>query len=149
MNASTVESGYRRFLLILPIFIFIGTIVELWLQDHDQEPLQYIPFILCGVGLAAVLAALRFPNRRVLLALRVIMVIVALGSLLGVTLHLRGNFAFQLDIRPNASPGDVVMEALKGQDPLTAPGVLAIAAVLALAATYKHPALRRSSSKTA
>jgi hypothetical protein len=36
------------------------------------------------------------------------------------------------------------VDALMGANPLLAPGILALAGVLAIAATYHHPALRKT-----
>jgi len=141
MSSARIEQWLRRFLLATTAFILLGTMVELWLSEHTGESQQLIPFVLCISGLIA-LAALWFrPNRNTIIALRVVMVIVGLGSLLGIYFHLQGNFAFELEIRPNASAGDVIMQALMGVNPLFAPGILALAAALAIAATYYHPAL--------
>jgi hypothetical protein len=38
---------------------------------------------------------------------------------------------------------DVWFKALRGADPLLAPGILALAGILSTAATYRHPALER------
>lgn len=141
MSSSVIEARYRRFLLVVPVFIFLGTIVELVLEEHTQEPVQYIPFILSIAGLIALGAAWFRPQRTTLRILQVVMVVVIAGSLLGIFLHLTNNFAFELDIRPNATPGDVFVDALMGANPLLAPGILALAAILAVAATYKHPLL--------
>ena len=42
---------------------------------------------------------------------------------------------------PNAALMDAVLNGLKGASPLLAPGTLIFAALLALIATYRHPAL--------
>jgi hypothetical protein len=42
-----------------------------------------------------------------------------------------------------------LLEALTGAAPLLAPGVLALAGVLAIAATYYHPALGRTPATAA
>lgn len=55
--------------------------------------------------------------------------------------HIEHNLAFELEIRPNATTGDVFFEALSGANPLLAPGILGLAAIVALAATYYHPQL--------
>lgn len=141
MTNDIIVQRLRRFLLILVACLCLGTMVELWLSEHTGEPLQFTPFVLCSVGFIAVVGVLLRPSRRTITALRAVMVIVALGSLLGIYLHLAGNFEFELDIRPNAVVGDVIMDALMGAAPLLAPGILALAAVLAIAATYYHPAL--------
>ena len=121
----------------------VGTTVELFLAKHYEDPLQLVPFVLCGVGLIAVVAVLRRPQRARLLALRGVMSLLLLGSLLGVYEHLVNNFAFELDMRPSAIWSDVWFQALTGAAPLLAPGILAVAAVVAIAATYAHPALAR------
>ncbi len=51
------------------------------------------------------------------------------------------NLSFEQEVRPNAEMGDMVMNALKGASPLLAPGALVFAGLLAIAATYYHPAL--------
>lgn len=137
-----VLARLRRFLLALAGALFIGTVAELAAAGHTASPAQWIPFGLCGLGLLGVLAAWAWPRRAVLLGLRAGMGLVGLGSLLGLYEHVAGNLAFQLEIQPNAAVGDVIGEALGGANPLLAPGILALAAVLVVAATYAHPALQ-------
>jgi len=147
VSTSSVLQRLRVFLLSLSGFILIGTAIELWFTDHTETPLQFIPFILCAIGLAAVALALFHPQRATLMLLRTIMLPVVLGSLLGMYEHITSNLSFELDIRPNAVAGDVLMDALHGAAPLLAPGVLALAAILAIAATYAHPALEKRSGE--
>ena len=146
MPTTNVEQRLRTFLLWLAGWMCTGTIIELFLAKHYDDPVQLIPFALCGVGLVAVAAALRRPQRTSLLALRGVMGLLLLSSLLGVYEHLANNFAFELDMRPSAIWSDVWFQALRGAAPLLAPGILAVAAVVAIAATYAHPALARRSA---
>lgn len=132
----------RRFLVSLSAFVLVGSLIELSLTEHMESTVQQIPFVLCVLGLVSLgIAALR-PSRWTLRVLRVVMALVALGSLFGVYEHFEHNLAFELEIRPNASAGDVLLESLQGANPLLAPGILALAAILAAAATYDHPVLR-------
>jgi hypothetical protein len=142
-----IEDRLRRTLLLLVALVFPGTVAELILEEHTKETLQWIPFILCAAGFMVVIAVLLRPERATLLALRVVMVIVAGGGLLGMGLHLLNNYEFAHEIRPNAASTDLILPALKGANPLFAPGILVFAAVVALAATYYHPALRRPSGR--
>lgn len=142
-----VVQRYRTFLLGLAACIFVGTAIELWLVEHLESFVQVIPLVLCGLGLGSAVAALYAPRRSVLLALRAVMLGIALGSAYGVYEHVWHNFAFELDIRPGAAVGDVFWQALSGASPLMAPGILALAALLAAAATYAHPALARSNAQ--
>ena len=143
MRTTTVEQRLRTFLLGLAGWMCIGTIVELFLAKHTKDPMQFVPFMLCGVGLIAVAAALWRPRRGTLIALRGVMGLLMAGSLLGVYEHLAGNFTFELEMRPSAAWSDVWFQALRGAAPLLAPGILALAAMIAIAATYEHPALSR------
>src|SRR5215212_1796781 len=149
MPSTTVEQRLRTFLLWLAGSMCIGTIAELFLAKHYEDPLQFVPFVLCGLGLIAVAAVLHRPLRARLLALRGVMSLLLLGSLLGVYEHLANNFAFELDMRPSAIWSDVWFQALRGAAPLLAPGILAVAAVVAIAATYAHPSLARRNDAAA
>jgi len=142
MTPDVVLSRLRQFLLAFSVVLLGGALLELWLIEHTEDPLQFVPFGLCGLGALALLAALLRPRRSTLLALRVCMALVVSGSLLGIYLHVDGNLALQREISPNATTGATLFGALGGANPLLAPGILAVAALLALAATYYHPALR-------
>ncbi len=141
MSAEIIVERLRRLLIGLAVFLVAGTLGELLVIEHYQETEQYIPIVMCVVALLALGAAILRPQRLTLQALRLVMLGMGLVSLLGLYYHVTGNFAFELEIRPNATLGDVFLQALGGANPLLAPGILGIAAVLALAATYYHPAL--------
>lgn len=142
MNAETTLARLRRFLLALAGLMFAGTVVELAFREHTEEPVQFIPFFLCGLGIAAAAAALLRPERWTLLALRASAILVGLGSLVGMYYHIAGNIAFQLETRPGTAGFELAQAALGGAAPLLAPGILALAGVLAFTATYAHPALQ-------
>ena len=142
MTADVILARLRRFLLVIAGLLLAGTVLELWVINHTEEPIQWLPFILCGIGLVAVGAALLRPQRRVLLGLRWLMGAVTLGSVFGVIEHIESNLGFVLEIHPNATTEQILTGALGGASPLLAPGMLALAAILAIAATYYHPALK-------
>jgi hypothetical protein len=139
-----VLSRLRRFLLATSAALFVGTAIELWLVGHDETAVQLIPFALCGLGLAASLLALARARRAVLVGLRACALLVAAGGLYGVYEHVSNNFAFLKEVSPNASAGEALKGALGGANPLLAPGIMILAAALALAATYRHVALEKA-----
>ena len=141
MTSERILSNLRRFLLIVALLMYVGTVVELWLLDHNQDAIQIIPFILCAVGMAAVIGGLFSPSRVSLLTLRVVAVIEAIGSLFGIGYHAWTNFSFESEIRPNAAFETLIVPTLKGAAPLIAPGALMFAALIATAATYYHPVM--------
>jgi hypothetical protein len=141
MRADVTLRQLRVFLLWVALSIFAATLVELILIEHTEEAIQWIPFVLCGVGIPAVIAALARPTRATLTLLRAVMAIDGIGGLVGVGYHIWSNFTFEADIRPGAAALDLVLPALKGAAPLVAPGMLLLAGVLAIAATVEHPAV--------
>ena len=143
MSAEQVVRRLRSFLFALAGLMAVGTLGELWLAEHVKEPLQFIPFGLCGLALVAVAGAWRWPRPATLWTLRGVMALTALGSALGMYEHLAANAAFELEIRPNAMLSAVWLDVLHGAAPILAPGVLLMMAAVALAATYAHPALAR------
>ncbi len=142
MTHATIEQKYRTFLLALSVVMLIGMTGELLLAEHDESFVQLIPYGLAGIGIVAVLAVMHAATRVRLRALQGVVVLLALGGVYGIYEHLAHNFAFELEIRPNATAGEVVVDALQGASPLLAPGVLTLAAVMAAAAMYRHPGLR-------
>lgn len=147
MSPAATLFRLRRFLLALSILLFGGTVVELLLVKHWGDVEQLIPFALCGLGSIAALLALCRPRRATWLGLRVCMGLVLCGSLFGIYEHLSNNIAFQREIKPNAPMADMLVSAVAGANPLLAPGALAVAALLALAASYNHPALENKNEE--
>jgi len=142
MSAETIVERLRQFLFIVTGVVFAVTPVELVLAKHYDTAVKWIPFVLCGLGLIVVLVAWLRPQRQTLLMLRVVMVIIALGGLLGSYEHLTGNLGFALETHAGATISDVLVNAFQGASPLLAPGILGLAATLGIAATYAHPALK-------
>jgi hypothetical protein len=143
MSDADVLSRLRRFLLLTSALLLAGTVAELLLVGHAGSAVQLLPFALCGAGLVVLLSASLRPRRGALVGLRACMVLVAAGSLYGVYEHVEHNVAFQREIQPGATAGELMKAAVGGANPLLAPGILALAAALALAATYQHPGLRK------
>lgn len=141
MSPAETLSRLRRFLLVLSILLLGGTVVELLLVNHTKDFVQLIPFVLCGLGGMTALVVLLRPRRATVITLRASMTLVVCGSIFGIYEHYVNNVAFQREIKPNVPMSEALVSAIAGANPLLAPGTLAVAAVLALAATYYHPAL--------
>lgn len=143
MSSEVVLGRLRKFLLVLAGFICFGTVVELALAEHWEGPVQLLPFVLSGLSLIAISAVLVRPLRLTVRSLQGIVGVTFLGSLFGIFEHIEHNIEFALEIQPNIATGDLILKGLGGANPLLAPGILAFTALLALAAVYYHPALRR------
>src|SRR6476660_8788904 len=97
MNAELIVARMRRFLLLMSGIVYALTPVELIFSKHTDTSVKLIPFGLCAAGLAAVIAATRWPRQATLLGLRIVMLIVALGALLGGYEHWAGNVEYALE----------------------------------------------------
>jgi hypothetical protein len=117
--------------------LFAGSLVELWLVGHTEDWVQLIPFALAIVGIFVAVLVLLNPGRLTIKFVRMWMVLVILGTVFGVYQHVAGNIAFEREVDPKATTSELAWQGLAGGNPLLAPGVLAVAAVLALAATYR------------
>jgi len=137
-TSAEVLKQLRKFLLLLAILLFAGAVVELWLVGHTEDWLQLIPFVLAIVGILAVFPVLARPGKTAIQVMRIWMAIVLLGTLFGVYQHIAGNIAFEREVDPKATTSQLAWQGLGGGNPLLAPGILAIAALLAWAATYRH-----------
>ena len=143
MSSEVVLDRLRKFLLVLAGFICFGTVVELALTEHWDGPVQLLPFVLSGLSLIAIIMVLARPQPLTIRSLQAIVGVTFLGSLFGIFEHIEHNVEFALEIQPNATTSELLLKGLGGANPLLAPGILAFTALLALAAVYYHPALRR------
>lgn len=143
MSEKTLVQQYRRFLLLVSAFIFAGSGLELVFIEHYEETLQLVPFGLTVIGVATVLTVLKTATSTTLKSLRYAMWLIVAGTLLGVYKHFEHNYEFALEISPNISTTQAIIEALYGGSPFLAPGVFFLGAILAYAATWKHPELNR------
>ncbi len=141
------EGRLRLFLLGLALFSFAAIALELWFEDHDKEFLQLVPFGVCAIGAAGILAAIVRPAPVTLWLTRILMVAAFGVSLLGLYEHFEANYSFEREIRPTASTTTVVEHTLHGSAPTLAPGSLALIALLAFGATMGHPRLAYGSKK--
>lgn len=142
MNDSTIEHQFRSFLVWVSIFIFAGTLLELFLLEHYEENIQYLPFILSIIGILVLITAWFKQTKATILTMRWFMVIVGLGSLVGIYFHLYHDMAVIQYKNPAISSGTAFWQAVLDGLPLIAPGVLFLAGILGIAATYKHPKLK-------
>jgi hypothetical protein len=135
MNERAALRRLETFLHLLAAGLFVGTIGELLAAEHYDSTMQLVPFALCGLGLLSLIVLRMRPPRPVVLTIRALMLVIAGGSLLGIYEHISGNLDFVHEVRRHADTMTVVKQTLQGADPILAPGVLAVAATVTLAAT--------------
>ena len=148
MTPRATLSRLRAFLHALAAGLFLGTIGELLSVKHYGEPVRLIPFALCLLGLIVLAVAWFRPGRRVLLASTGLLTVIAASSLLGVYFHVEGNLELVHEVHRHPTTRQLVEAALTGRNPLLAPGTLAVAAVIALAALYARTGLESIGGKS-
>ena len=128
---------FRRFLLGVAAAVYAGAAVELVLVDHYEDWKQLVPFvvIVLGLGTSAWLAS--SPGASAVRAVRVVAGLAVAAAGVGVGLHLWGNLEFVREVNAGAGFAEALWDALSGGNPLLAPGMVALAGVLAAAATYR------------
>jgi len=140
MSDQATLQRLRQFLLGVVAFIFIGSVFELILLEHYEETLQWVPFITSSIGFLSVVTVWSYPGNTSIKSLRLIMIGISVVSLWGMYLHFIGNLEFTREINPSFTLRESIWPAMKGSSPLLAPGILFLAGILGIAATYKHPA---------
>jgi hypothetical protein len=130
----------RRYLLALFIVGVIGTIVELLLAQHTEDVLQYIPFILLALSLAALLLHAVMRRRPTLRTFQILMVLFVAAGVTGSALHYRGKTEFALERQPDLEGFALFRETLKGKNPpMLAPGAMIVLGLIGLIWTYRLP----------
>jgi hypothetical protein len=141
----------RRGLLWLGALTSAGLVVELAVERHWAQPIQFVAWGALGVVAVAIAVVAWRPSRRRLRLAQILAVAVILSAGWGIWEHVEANYeAGPLDFR-YADTWDGVPEITRwwlaasktvGPSPPLAPGALAQASVCVLLATLRHPALR-------
>lgn len=117
-------------LLIAFSFMMVGTLFELYLLEHYEDTLQLIPIISIGIAVL-LLPVVYFKNSNAISKLfKFVLIAISLSGVYGMFLHLKGNFEFELEMKPTASNWDLFVESLSGAFPALAPLSLVVLALL-------------------
>ena len=135
----------RRILLWLVLITAGGLLLELLLLGHFDEPWQWVPLVILAVVLLVTPAIFRRPAPRSLQVFRTLMVLCVVAGGIGVILHLKGNYEWELEQSPELTGLALFWEAVRGATPALAPGAMSQLGLVGLLFTYRHPALRAPS----
>lgn len=129
----------RHILLAIVAFGAAGMLAELFLLEHTESASQWIPLaLLLAILIGSAWVYLK-PTRPVLRIFQGIMVLSALGGVLGVWEHLEGNLEYVREISPGLSGLPLIWKALHKGAPTLAPGTMVQLALLGLLFTLRHP----------
>lgn len=143
-GAERTLTTVRRLLLAAFIGGTAGTAAELLLIGHFEDAWQLVPVFLLSLGaLAGIAHALR-PHALTVRLLQALMILFFVSAGIGTVLHYRGNIEFELEMYPSLAGAELVGKTMTGAFPVLAPGTMALLALVGLALTHRHPAVRVS-----
>ena len=127
----------RRWILVIILLGIIGTVTELLLLEHYEEPLQYVPLVLLAAALLVMAWLAASYNAASLRAMQIVMVLYVLSGFAGFIAHFVGSAEYQLELDPDMSTLDMLEKILHAKaPPLLAPGMMLQLGLLGLAYVY-------------
>ena len=112
------------------VFMLLGVGLELYLLSHYEDTLQRIPLFCIGSAILVLIILLFKRSSFVITLFKVILGCTALSGIYGTFLHLRANYEFEMEMKPNARDWDLFIESLSGALPTLAPGSMIVLALI-------------------
>jgi hypothetical protein len=127
----------RRWILGILVLGLIGTVTELVLLEHYEQPLQFVPLVLIVLAVLVLFWYALRPDTASLRTLQFVMGLFVLAGFLGMAAHFRGSAEYQLELNPEMSKYNLLMRILHAKaPPLLAPGMMLQLGLLGLAYAY-------------
>lgn len=131
-------------MLAILLLGFAGTLAELVLLEHYEDFKQYIPLVLLTLSVLSTLSVWGGTRAGALKLFRALMALNVVSGLVGVVLHILGNYEFERELNPGAGGLDLWLEVFRGATPALAPGTMLQFGLLGLLVVWQHPALTTS-----
>jgi hypothetical protein len=151
MDANQTKPGtdmvghLRRWILGVMVLGLLGTVTELVLLEHYEEPLQWVPVGLIGLALVTIawhVTGNSATSRRVF---HVLMWLFVLAGFAGFAAHFHGSAEFQLESDPGMDIYTLIEKVMRAKaPPLLAPGMMLQMGLLGLAYLFSDTRYRRS-----
>jgi len=133
----------RLWVLGVLVLGLAGTVTELVLLEHYEQPLQLVPVILIVAAIAAIVWQVMRHTAASLRALEIVMALFVLAGFAGVVAHFFGSAEFQLELNPSMSNWELVEKILRAKaPPLLAPGMMLQMGLLGLGYVYSDVSYR-------
>jgi uncharacterized membrane protein len=151
-DARTDKSGsqmierLRTWILAVIMLGLLGTVTELLLLEHYEQPMQFVPLVLIIAAVAALVWETRRRDATSLATLGIVMVLFILAGVLGMVAHFHGSAEYQLELNPSMGTWDLLEKVLRAKaPPLLAPGMMMQLGLLGLAYVFSDARYRGSS----
>jgi hypothetical protein len=145
VGADQVLELLRRWILAVIALGLAGTVVELILLEHYEQPLQFVPLVLIAAAIGVLAWLVLRYDAASLRALQILMALFVLAGFVGFVAHFVGSAEYQLELDPEMSTGELVEKILHAKaPPLLAPGMMLQLGLLGLAYVYTDPRYRKN-----
>jgi hypothetical protein len=141
MRESETLASIRKLLLGALVIGVTGTIGELILLRHIDEPAQWIPVVALVLALPVLIRHASSPSRATVRVLQALMALFLVLGVVGVGLHYDGNVEFERELHPSERGWEFLRKTVAGATPVLAPGSLVLLGLVGLAHAYRHPSL--------
>jgi hypothetical protein len=134
---SVVLERLRLWILGVLVLGLIGTVTELILLEHYEQPLQFVPLVLIGLGVVVLAWHAMRPGTASLRALQIVMGLFVLAGFAGMAAHFNGSAEYQLELDPEMDKWELLEKILRAKaPPLLAPGMMLQLGLLGLAYAF-------------
>lgn len=138
----------RRWILGVLVLGLLGTVTELVLLEHYEQPLQFVPLLLIVAAVAVLVWEVRRHDAASRRAVQIVMALFVLAGFVGFVAHFYGSAEYQLELNPEMSTWELIEKVLRAKaPPLLAPGMMLQLGLLGLAYVFSDSRYRRSNMK--
>jgi uncharacterized membrane protein len=138
----------RRWILGVLVLGLLGTVTELVLLEHYEQPLQFVPLVLIVAAVAVLTWEFRQHDAASRRAVQIVMALFVLAGFVGFVAHFHGSAEYQLELNPEMGNWELMEKVLRAKaPPLLAPGMMLQLGLLGLAYMFSDPRFRRSEMK--
>jgi uncharacterized membrane protein len=138
----------RRWIVAILVLGLLGTVTELVLLEHYEQPLQFVPLVLIVAAIAALFWEFRRRDAASRRAVQIVMALFVLAGFVGFAAHFHGSAEYQLELNPDMSNWELLEKILRAKaPPLLAPGMMLQLGLLGLAYVFSDSRFRRSKMK--
>jgi hypothetical protein len=138
----------RDWILAILVLGLAGTVIELILLGHYEQPLQLVPVVLILASAVALAWHVTRRDSTSLHALMVIMALFVLAGFAGFLAHFYGSAEFQLELDRSMSTWNLLLKVLRAKaPPLLAPGMMMQLGLLGLAYVFSDEHYRPRASR--
>ena len=134
----------RRWILIILVLGLLGTVTELVLLEHYEQPLQFVPLVLIVAALGVLWWEFRRRDVASRRAMQIVMALFVLAGFGGFAAHFYGSAEYQLELNPDMSNWELLEKILRAKaPPLLAPGMMLQLGLFGLAYVFSDSKLSK------